>query len=160
MSTKTKIKIKDNVELRRELDQIYDNTDQVILAKWAISVAKRILKVASIGYSSIDEITNGFQTNERWQVGQARMFDVRQAGFKVHRLAKESDNPIETAALRTAGQAIGTGHMREHAMVCSDYAVKTIGLLSDGNTLQISEEREWQINELKRFLALSHEQYQ
>ena len=157
MPTKTKIKIKDNVELRCELDKIYENTEQVILAKWALSVAKHILSMASIDSSSIDEVTNGFQTNERWQVGLARMFDVRQAGFKVHRLAKESDNPLKTAALRTSGQAIGTGHMREHAMVCSDYAVKTIELLSNGNTHQISEEREWQINELKRILALSFE---
>jgi hypothetical protein len=152
MPTKTKIKIKDNVELRCELDKIYENTEQVILAKWALSMAKHILEMASIEYTSIDEIVNGFDTNELWQVGQARMFDVRQAGFKVHRLAKESDNAIKTAALRTAGQAIGTGHMREHAMVCSDYAIKTIELLSNGNIDQISKEREWQIEELRRIL--------
>ena len=150
MPTKTKIKLKDNIELRTELDQIYENIEQVILAKWALSLAKHILRMASIEYTSIEEITNGFQTNELWQEGKARMFDVRQAGFKIHRLAKESDDPIKTAALRTAGQAIGTGHMREHAMVCSDYAIKTIELLSNGNIHQISEEREWQIEELKR----------
>lgn len=152
MSTKTKIKIKDNIELRCELDEIYENTDQVILAKWALSVAKRILKMASIEYTSVEEIMSGFQTNELWQAGQARMHDVRQAGFKVHRLAKDSSNEIKSAALRTAGQAIGTGHMREHAMVCSDYAVKTIELLSNGNIDRITKEREWQIEELKRTL--------
>ena len=153
MPTKAKIKIKDNIELRCKLDELYENSEQAILSKWALSVAKQILKMASIEYTSIEEIMSGFHTNELWQAGQARMHDVRQAGFKVHRLAKESDDAIKNAALRTAGQAIGTGHMREHAMVCSDYAVKTVELISDGDIDQISAERICQIEELKRLLS-------
>jgi hypothetical protein len=153
MPTKAKIKIKDNAVLRNELDQLYEKTEQVVLAKWALSVAKHILSMASIDTSSIDEINEGFHTNELWQIGQSRMFDVRQAGFKVHRLARESKDEIETAALRTAGQAIGTGHMREHAMVCSDYAIKTIELFFAGDLNEISKEREWQIMELKKYLS-------
>lgn len=45
------------------------------------------------------------------------MFDVRRAGFKVHELARACTGPILQAALRAAGQAVGTGHMQEHAMV-------------------------------------------
>jgi hypothetical protein len=150
MTTKTKIKIKDNAELRNELVELYEKTEQVVLAKWALSLAKHILQRAAIDFSSIDEIQEGFHTNELWQMGQVRMFDVRQAGFKVHRLAKESKDEIKTAALRTAGQAVGTGHMREHAMVCSDYAIKTVELITAGDMNEITKEREWQIMELKK----------
>lgn len=64
----------------------------------------------------------GFAVNESWQKGNARMHDVRQAAFQIHRLARDSQDAVIQAALRTAGQAVAAGHMREHAMVASDYA--------------------------------------
>ena len=57
------------------------------------------------------------------------MHDVRQAGFRIHKIARENNSEIKKTALRAAGQAVASGHMREHAMVASDYAVKTIGLI-------------------------------
>ena len=42
-----------------------------------------------------------------------------------------------------AGQAVASGHMREHAMVTSDYAIKTIGLISSSSIEAITTEREW-----------------
>ena len=92
---------------------------------------------------------DGFDTNEKWQKGEARMHDVRQAGFKVHRLAKESTNVILQAALRVAGQAIGTGHMQEHVMVASDYAIKVMNLKYPDDMEVVKAEREWQIRTMK-----------
>ncbi len=43
--------------------------------------------------------------------------------------------------------------MREHAMVCSDYAIKTIELLTNGDMDQISAVRKWHIEELKKILS-------
>ena len=48
------------------------------------------------------------------------MHDVRQAGFKVHKLTRKSKDTILEIALRVVGQAIGIGHMKEHATVASD----------------------------------------
>ena len=126
MSTKVKIKIKDNNELRKEIDELYENVDQIYLAKWSLSMAKHILQIIDIDYESIDEIVEGFKVNELWQVKKARMHDVRQAAFKIHKIARECDSEIKKTALRVAGQAVASGHMKEHAMVASDYAVKTI----------------------------------
>lgn len=78
---------------------------------------------------------NRFNVNELWQVGKTRMHDVRQAGFKIHTLARECEGEIKKTALRVAGQAVGSGHMREHAMVASDYAIKTIDLTSSNDSL-------------------------
>ena len=77
------------------------------------------------------------------------MFDVRQAGFKVHQLAKSCNDPISQAALRVIGQAVGSGHMREHAMVASDYAIKTINLKFPSDMSAVRAEREWQITALR-----------
>ena len=151
MSTKVKIKIKDNSELRAEIDTLYEKMNQVDLAKWSLIIAKHILDIASIDYNSIDAIVNGFKVNESWQKGEARMHDVRQAGFKIHQIARECDSEIKKTALRVAGQAVGSGHMREHAMVASDYAVKTIALISSDNDEAITSERKWQLKEMKKF---------
>lgn len=77
------------------------------------------------------------------------MFDVRQAGFKVHQLAKACDDPVIQTALRVAGQAVSTGHMREHAMVASDYAIKTINLKYPHDMNAVKVEREWHISTLR-----------
>jgi hypothetical protein len=57
---------------------------------------------------------------------------------------------VDKSALRSAGHANAVGHMKEHAMICSDYAIKTIQLAFPGNTDIIKAERLWQLNELKR----------
>lgn len=149
MPTKVKIKINDAPELRAALDAIYEEKTQLQLAQWALKLAAHILTLAQYDYETDPVIQNGFDTNRQWQTGTARMFDVRQAGFKVHQLAKACGDPLIQAALRVAGQAVGTGHMREHAMVASDYAVKTINLKYPGDINAVKAEREWQINTLR-----------
>jgi hypothetical protein len=151
MPTKVKIKIVDNSQLRAEIDEVYEKISQVDLAKWSLLLANHILDIAGIDYNSVDEIVEGFNVNELWQIGKARMHDVRQAGFKIHKLARECESEIKKTALRVAGQAVGSGHMREHAMVASDYAIKTIDLISSNDIEAITREREWQLNELKKF---------
>ncbi len=73
------------------------------------------------------------------------MHDVRQAGFKIHQLAKSSQDIVTQTALRVVGQAVAAGHMREHAMVSSDYAVKVINLLFPNDINAVRQERFWQI---------------
>ena len=150
MPTRVKIKIKDDVKLRADIDEIYEEMSQIIVAKWSIIIAKHILKIADIDYKSISEIVEGFKINELWQIQKARMHDVRQIALKIHKLARDSDEEIQRTALRVVGQALSTGHMKEHAMVASDYAVKTIGLISSNSMDAITFEREWQLNELKK----------
>lgn len=152
MPTKVKINIKDNSALRREIDELYENMDQISLARWSLSIAKHILQVVDIDYESIDEIVAGFNVNELWQNKKAGIHNVRQAGFKIHKIARACDSEIKKTALRVAGHAVGSGHMKEHAMVASDYAVKTIGLIYPKNMEAITLEREWQLNEIKKFL--------
>lgn len=151
MPTRVKIKIKDDVKLRADIDEIYEEMSQIIVAKWSIIIAKHILKIADIDYKSISEIVEGFKINELWQIQKARMHDVRQIALKIHKLARDSDEEIQRTALRVVGQALSTGHMKEHAMVASDYAVKTIGLISSNSMDAITFEREWQLHELKKF---------
>lgn len=149
MPTKVKIEINDIPEFRVALDSIYEAKTQIQLAQWALKLAEHILSLVGYPYGNDPVIQNGFYINRQWQTGAARMFDVRQAGFKVHQLAKACNDPIIQAALRVAGQAIGTGHMQEHAMVASDYAIRVINLKYPGDIGAVKAEREWQIKTLR-----------
>lgn len=147
--TKIKIKIVDDTELRKELDMEYDFSSQEQLCKYALLLAHHILEL--INYPDIDNetIKEGFFINEQWQKGNVRMHDVRQICFKIHQMAKSSEDDIISTALRVVGHAVATGHMKEHAMVASDYAVKVINLLCTNNMDAVKKERLWQINHLK-----------
>lgn len=54
----------------------------------------------------------------------------------------ECDSEIKKSELRVAGQTVASRHMREHAMVALDYAVKVIGLISSNDLGAIISERE------------------
>jgi hypothetical protein len=155
METKTKIRIDDCPGMRKELEILYEQATQVVLAQWALELAKHVLLLAGFDCSGCSEVKNGFAANEAWQHGEARVYDVRQAGFAVHRYAKGCANEILRSALRTGGHAVGTGHMREHAMVASDYAVHTINLLHPGDLSAVVAERKWQIRTLRLCLRES-----
>lgn len=49
---------------------------------------------------------------------------------------------------RVIGQAVASGHMKEHSMVASDYAIKVINLLYDNDMEMMERERKWQLNKL------------
>lgn len=148
--TVRKIKIYDVDNMRNELDSLYNKQDQITLAKWSIDMAKRIIEISGLIASNYPEIEQGFEVNKKWQLGEARMHDVRQAGFAIHRIAREQSNEIMKTTFRTIGQAIGSGHMREHAMVTSDYAIKVINLVFSNDIDRVEVERHWQISRLRQ----------
>ena len=147
--TKVKIKILDNTDMRKILDVEYENSSQVKLCKYAILLSKHILELIKYPDMNNAAIKEGFFINEQWQKGVARTYDVRQAGLKIHRMAKASEDDITRTALRVVGQAVATGHMKEHAMVASDYAVKVVNLLYPNDIDAVKNERSWQISCLK-----------
>lgn len=157
MATVRKIKVEDSDELRTVLDNLYENATQIVLAKWALDLVKHTFVTAGYNVNDYDVVIKGFLVNEAWQEGQSRMHDVRQAGFKIHELAKKSDDKLLMTALRVAGQAVGTGHMREHAMVASDYAIKLINLIYPGNKDAVTQERLWQIKSMEFYVQSSKE---
>ncbi len=83
------------------------------------------------------------------------MHDVRQAGFRIHEIARQCRSDTAKYAARTAGQAVGVGHMREHAMVCSDYVIKTLNCDPVKNSDDIRREREFQLEELRKLQKTS-----
>ena len=154
MPTQTKIKIDDagGIGVKNWME-FMTLLHKQYWQKWSILLAKHIMDIAGFADAENETILNGFDVNEAWQNGQARMHDVRQAGFKIHALTKATEDVLHIAILRVIGQAVGTGHMREHAMVASDYAVKVVNILQPDNKEAVIAEREWQITTLVKCLS-------
>ena len=147
--TKAKIRITDDIRLREELDLEYESASQFQLCRYALLLAEHILRIINYPDRDNAEIKEGFCVNELWQKGQRSTQQVRQASLKIHQLARSSGDVVVSSALRVVGHAVATGHMREHAMVASDYAVKVIGLMYPDKMEEIMKERKWQINCLR-----------
>lgn len=149
MCGEPKIRILDNTILRKKLWEIVIQTSQIDLAKWAINGAKQSLNYAP-EQLNFGVINFCFQISELWQQDKASVLEVRKAGFKIHEEARKCKTEIGKNILRTVGQAVAVGHMKEHAIVCSDYSIKTIQLVSSSDLDRITAERQWQIDELKK----------
>ncbi|WP_234404262.1 alpha/beta fold hydrolase [Neisseria elongata] len=147
-----KIRIADDAEQRDRLCRLLVAQNQHDLAAWAMQCVQHILPLLPDAVEA-DAVHDAFDLLKRWQNGQADVAQLRQTGFVLHKLAKEQQNPVATAVLRAAGQAVGVGHMKEHSPVCGDYAVKAVGLANGQNLQAVSQERQWQLEQLQQIAA-------
>ena len=64
----------------------------------------------------------------------------------------ESQSNVSKYSARSFAQAIGTGHMRGHALVSSDYAIKVRNLLTENSLDASTEERVRQLRIIDELL--------
>lgn len=145
--TPYKIKIRDDENKRNELEQILNSLSQRKLAIWARKNANRFISCIDIGdeKAKADIVFRTSDILQKRMDGKISAFELRDAGFLANTLAKDSLNEISKFSSRVYAQAIATGHMRGHAIVSSDYAIKVINLLTDNDKVEAGNERNRQI---------------
>ncbi|KGE18781.1 putative immunity protein [Paenibacillus wynnii] len=140
-----KIKIIDNTDLRNKIEETLENMPQKLLAQWALKVSISYLDYLDDHLKGDARINLGLETLQIRIDGSIRAFDLRKVGFIVNELAKESKSEVSKYSARSFAQAIATGHMRGHAMVSSDYAIKVTNLLTHNSLDASTKERERQL---------------
>ena len=90
-----------------------------------------------------------YQVNRRWQDGEAHFQEARDIADQMHILARHETDTIRAKVLRVMGQVAVTPHVKRHALIASDYAVKVVNLLYPGNWDEVRKERELQIALMK-----------
>ena len=143
--TRRKIKLLDSDDLRNQLNSYYQVASQETCARFGRDLVEHLIELTGSKVGQEPDIEAGWAVSQACLAGQVRMHDVRQAGFKIHALAKQAENPIEQALLRVIGHAVATAHMKEHAMVASDYAIKLINLAYPDDLAAVQKERQWQL---------------
>ena len=98
--TKTKIRILDDPVLRELLDEEYEKSSQARMCRYALKLSEHIMELAQ--YSQRDEavIREAYEVIEQRLKGQESMQAVRRAAFRIHQLARTSDDLITSTALR------------------------------------------------------------
>ena len=144
--TRRKIKVLDSDDLRKQLDSYYQAASQETCARFGRDLVEHLIELTGSQVGQEPDIEAGWAVSQACLAGQTRMHDVRQAGFKIHALAKQAENPLEQALLRVIGHAVATSHMKEHAMVASDYAIKLINLAYRDDLAVVQKERQWQLD--------------
>lgn len=147
----SKVKIFDDGQLRLELERLLADLPQRDLAAWALAQAEDFLSLMDIGDKDRQEeiIRQAKAVFADRLEGLATAHDLRQAGFLANKLAQESQTEISRYAGRVFAQAIASAHMRGHAMVSADYAVKVRNLQHPGNLEVARKERLRQIKLLR-----------
>ncbi|WP_148229434.1 putative immunity protein [Carnobacterium sp. 17-4] len=143
--SESKIKIIDNVELRNKIEDNLENLPQKSVAKWALKVATPILEYLDSHLKNDVRVELGVEALEKRINGSINAYELRKIGFIVNELAKESKTEISKYAARSFAQAIATGHMRGHAMVSSDYAIKVVNHLTSNSPEASTKERRRQL---------------
>lgn len=142
-----KLKILDDSKKRLELEQIMVKLPQKYLAFWAMKTANRYTNMIDIGDDDKKQqiLTQVEEVFEKRLTRKASAYELRQAGFLAQKLSQQARSSVSKYAARIFAQAVATAHMRGHAVVSADYAVKVVNLLSPDDIEAVRKEREKQI---------------
>jgi hypothetical protein len=138
-------KIDDIPELKEQLIGIFESKSHKDISRYSLLLAEHILSLTNTPID--DAIQKCFDTSKKWQDGKAKFQEARQVDFMIHRLARMEKDPIKV--LRVMGQVAATPHVKRHALIASDYAIKLINLMYPKNFEEVAKERKIQIELMK-----------
>ena len=157
-------------EFSKEMKK-FNKQDQRLLAIWAADCAERVLPYFEEKYSRDNRPRKAIETGRKWTRSKmmkgagsppvmlkSRTYhgiefkDIRSASLAAHaaaRKAKADGNNMACFAARSAGQAVATAHVPQHAFGAAYYALKLVEVANPENTnVKITKELRWQESRL------------
>lgn len=138
-------KLDDLPELKEKLIAVFDTKshDHFAISNYSMLLGAHVLELT--GIQRDETIEECFTINQKWQEGKVKFQAARDvAGIMLDRARTEKD-PIRVTVLRVLAQVANTPHVKRHALIASDYAVKLINVMHPKNFDAIRKERETQI---------------
>ena len=138
-------KLDDIPALKEQLIEAFDRKshDHKAISRYSLLLAAHVLELT--GVRRDDAIDACFTINEKWQAGKAKFQDARDVADVVLRLARDEKDPVRVKVLRVMAQVANTPHVKRHALIASDYAVKLVNVMHPGDFGAVRAERETQI---------------
>jgi len=133
--------------------ELVENTDKHSLAIWALACAERVLPYFESEFPQDSRPRQALATLQDWiDTGEFSMKIIRGAALGSHAAARDvgEDTPARSAA-RSAGQAVSTAHVKEHALAAANYALQGIFRANKPELAEtaIGKERLWQLERLR-----------
>ena len=141
-------RLDDSPALKEKLISLYETKSHKDVSRFSLLLAEHVLALTCTPRNETIEAC--FSVSRAWQEGSAKFQEARQVAFALHRLAREEENPVFVLVYRTLGQIAATPHVKRHALVASDYAVKLVNRMFPGNLEKVREMRETQISLLEQ----------
>lgn len=139
--------IQDDVEQREELQKIFESKTHKAMVKYSLLLGSHIMELTDT--QPCEEITQAYEISQNWLDGKAKSAEARAAAIKIHRLAHNEEDPVMEKVYRIMVQVAATPHVKNHALIASDYAIKLINTMYPDNAKEVSRERETQIRLMK-----------
>ncbi len=138
-------KLDDLPELRQRLIDAFDEKsgDHARISNYSILLGEHVLALTGIARDAA--IDACLEINRRWQRGEVRFQAARDTAGVVLDLARDEKDPVKAKALRVLAQVANTPHVKRHALIASDYAVKLVNVMHPGDFDAVRKEREAQI---------------
>lgn len=137
-------KLDDVPELKEKLVAMYETKSHKDISRYSLLLAEHVLSLT--GMPRNETVESCLSVSRAWQEGRAKFQEARQVAFALHRLAREETNPVYVLVCRTLGQIAATPHVKRHALIASDYAVKLVNRMCPGDFEQVRTMREKQIS--------------
>ena len=137
-------KLDDVPELKEALISVYETKSHKDVSRYSLLLAEHVLSLS--GMPRNETVDACFSVSRAWQEGTAKFQQARQVAFALHRLAREETDPVYVLVYRTLGQIAATPHVKRHALVASDYAVKLVNRMFPRDLDKVREMRKTQIS--------------
>ncbi len=135
--------LEDIPSLKARLIAVFDTKTHRNVSVYGLLLADHILELTGMPLNEALEAC--YSVNRRWRDGDAGFQEGRDAAGVIYDLAREEKDPVREKALRVMAQVAATPHVKRHALIASEYAVKVVNLLYPGDLAEVRKERELQI---------------
>jgi hypothetical protein len=95
-----------------------------LVITWACDCAENVVHL--FGEIPDERLKNALLIAKEWAKGNASTGDAMKASAAAHAVARESSHPTSIAVTRSAGHAVPTAHMADHALGAAWYALKAV----------------------------------
>jgi hypothetical protein len=133
----------------------YAKQDQRLMATWAADCAERVLLLFEQAYPEDNRPRKAIEVCRTWvHTGVFQMASIRGASLAAHAAARTAKaNTAACFAARTAGQAVATAHVPQHAFGSAYYALKAIAAADPAHAeAEVTKEHEWQAQHISLHL--------
>ena len=129
----------------------YSKQEQKTLAACAAQWAERVLPYFEESFPDDKRPRRAIEACRKWvRTGVFKMTEIRGASLSSHAAARDANEvPVACFAARSAGHAVATAHVTQHAYGAAYYALKAVAAHDYSKAeVNTAREREWQSRRL------------
>lgn len=120
----------------RPLRELLEKEERKTIVLWALACARQTLEVLEARLPGEKRPRLCLDACEKWSMGLIKMDVARRAILDVHRLCRETENPIDQSFCRALAHGGSTVHTPKHAMGLPIYELTALVLMGPEDQME------------------------